>query len=108
MFRSGQILKLPDRLSLHVAICFAWFVLFGIAAVFTLFFCAWQGFSPDGPPPGFKPEPVGWFFAKNFPLALLGVMIQFWWFSFPLLGLTLWEFLRSRKPRRKRVHDYDL
>ncbi len=80
---------------------YLWLVWIGfgvLACVFTFFFYAWQGFSPDGPPPGFNPEPIGLFVLKYFPLVLLGLAIQVWWFSIPLLAITLWEIFRVAHP----------
>ena len=108
MHTERQIPKFPERLALRMCIYATWIGFFAVAALFTIFFAAWQGFSPDGPPPGFKPEPLWLFFLKNFPLIVLGLSVQIWWFFVPLLALTIWEFRRYRKPRRKRVTDYDL
>jgi hypothetical protein len=98
--------RLPIRLCLY-----GWWIgFFLLAAAYTAFFYAWQGFSPDGPPPGFQPEPIGWFFLKNFPLMFLGAAVQYWWFFLPLLGLTAMEIRQTRAARSKpgRPSAYDL
>lgn len=99
-----------SRLSFRFCVFGWWLGLLLLAAAATVFFSAWQGFSPDGPPPGFQPEPLGWFFLKNFPLMLLGVLVHLWWFSLPLLILTVMEIRRSRaaNEKRKRPSAYDL
>jgi hypothetical protein len=81
-----------------------------LASVYTLIFYALQGFSPDGPPPGFQPEPIVWFFLKYLPLVFFGVTVQYWWFSLPLLALTVMEVRRTRaaNPKSRRPAAYDL
>jgi hypothetical protein len=103
-----RIPQFPERLALRMSIYALWLGFFAVAALLTVFLSAWQGFSPDGPPPGFTPEPLWQFFLKNFPLMSFGLAVQIWWFSVPLLALTIWEARHYRKPRRKRVTDYDL
>lgn len=104
----AHIPRLPDRLSLHILIWIAWGVLLVIAAFYTIGICAMSGFSPDGALPGTDTRSGGWFLLKAFAFAALGSMVQFWWYSLPLVVLTFWEFRRCHPPRRKRVYDYDL
>lgn len=100
-----------SRLSLRLCLYGWWIGFLLLAAVYMVFFYAWQGFSPAGPPPGFQPEPIVWFFLKNFPLMFLGVTVQYWWFALPLLVLTVMEIRRrcaaNPKPRRPSVYDLD-
>jgi hypothetical protein len=103
--------KPPGRLLLRFCLYGWWMGFLLVAAAFTLFFYAWQGFSPDGPPPGFKPEPIGWFCLKNFPVMVLALAAHYWWFVLPLLFLTVKEFRRihaaESKPRHPSAYDLD-
>jgi hypothetical protein len=107
----GKTFEYFSRLPIRLCLYGWWMGMLLLAAVYTVFFYAWQGFSPDGPPPGFQPEPIGWFFLKYFPLMFLGVTVQFWWFALPLLALTIMEIRRMRaanlKPRRPSAYDLD-
>jgi hypothetical protein len=100
-----------SRWSIRLGLCACWAGLVLLAALFTLVLYAFQGFSPDGPPPGFKPEPIGWFFLKYFPLIFVGSAVHYWWLSAPLLALTGLQIRRFRatypKPRRASAYDLD-
>lgn len=101
-------LNIPEGLALRLHLYAAWILLLAIAGAGTVFFCGWQGFSSDGPPPGFKPEPFPTFFLKNFPFIFLRVACHFWWFSIPVLALSIREFRRIHTSQSKQLTDYDL
>jgi hypothetical protein len=107
----AQSFEPPGRLLLRFCLYGWWMGFFLVSAAFTLFLYAWQGFSPDGPPPGFQPEPIGWFFLKYFPLMVVGLAVRYWWFILLLLCLTVREIRRIRaanpKPRRPSAYDLD-
>jgi hypothetical protein len=98
----------PGRLLLRRVVHTLWLGFFVVGGILTVFLDAWQGFSPDGPPPGFQPEAMVPFLLKNFPVAFLTLVIQLPWLSFPMLVFMVWDFQEWLRKHCKSQNTYDL